>query len=31
MANIEKPRQGWEGLNNGGEIYGGISSPEKEI
>ena len=26
MGNLERPRHGWEGLNNGGEIYGNSSS-----
>lgn len=33
MSNLERPRHGWEGLTNGGEIYGNKSNKStcKEI
>ena len=29
MGNLEKPRHGWEGLSNGGEIYGNQTVQQK--
>ena len=30
MSNLERPRHGWEGLNNGGEIYGNSSQSQQQ-
>lgn len=30
MSKLEKPRHGWEGISNGGEIYGNQRSKQSE-